>query len=404
MQDKKPDVPVPENSNLVTVTTPEYVNDSIKAAIEQHAASRNHPYATHVEPGFVTLSNETDSDSELTAATSKAVKKAYDLANTANQNTLNNSNLYLEKKQNGTDIPDKVEFIKNIGAVSINGGTYSGSFQFQQVETTPKESNPVKLVSAPHQDANKLVAFTSYGWYANTIQTGIVRGGGADTLGYAIDINTKRAFAVDQEGLTVNPDSKYSGINMYRPSGTLWRIEGNPDESTMLLNFVDRTSNNSNANRFVQQLPKGNGAIMSTSQYYVDETSGVVKEIASIIKLRSDGSFETNYASKGAVVTRLSKGTYLIKGVKGFNINGAMGCIEIPRCQNDLPLIWINHELLPDGSIKLMTYHREHSDAPTFARNIKEGYSDGDLIDIPEGRFISVRVQMPSVKDDESQT
>ncbi len=30
MQDKKPDVPIPKDSNLVIVTTPEYVKDSIK--------------------------------------------------------------------------------------------------------------------------------------------------------------------------------------------------------------------------------------------------------------------------------------------------------------------------------------------------------------------------------------
>ncbi|CDM89542.1 tail fiber protein [Xenorhabdus bovienii] len=88
----------------------------VKGAIAEHAQSRNHPYATQVEPGFVTLSNDVDSDSEKTVATSKAVKAAYDLANTANQNALNNnSNLYLEKKLNGADIPDKAEFVKNLG-------------------------------------------------------------------------------------------------------------------------------------------------------------------------------------------------------------------------------------------------------------------------------------------------
>ncbi|MEX0447265.1 tail fiber protein [Xenorhabdus sp. SGI246] len=90
--------------------------EDVKRAIEEHAASRNHPYATQVEPGFVTLSNKTDSGSEITVATSKAVKKAYDLANTANQNALNNnSNLCLEKKRNGADIPDKAEFVRNLG-------------------------------------------------------------------------------------------------------------------------------------------------------------------------------------------------------------------------------------------------------------------------------------------------
>ncbi|MDE9549644.1 tail fiber protein, partial [Xenorhabdus bovienii] len=76
MQDKKLDVPVSEDSNLVIVATPEYVKDSIKEAIAAHAASRNHPYATQAEPGFVTLNNEVNSDSELTVATSKAVKTA----------------------------------------------------------------------------------------------------------------------------------------------------------------------------------------------------------------------------------------------------------------------------------------------------------------------------------------
>ncbi|MDE9462380.1 phage tail protein [Xenorhabdus bovienii] len=125
MQDKKPDVPVSEDSNLVIVTTPEYVKDSIKEAIAAHAESRNHPYATQAEPGFVTLNNEVNSDSELTVATSKAVKTAYDLANTANQNAKNanesadnandNANTRLAKDQNGADIPNKGEFVKNLG-------------------------------------------------------------------------------------------------------------------------------------------------------------------------------------------------------------------------------------------------------------------------------------------------
>ncbi|WP_340614225.1 hypothetical protein [Xenorhabdus thailandensis] len=36
MQDKKSDVSVSEDSNLVTVTTPEYVKESIKEAIAEH--------------------------------------------------------------------------------------------------------------------------------------------------------------------------------------------------------------------------------------------------------------------------------------------------------------------------------------------------------------------------------
>ncbi|PHM33555.1 tail protein [Xenorhabdus mauleonii] len=114
-QDNKLNTPYPEDCDLFMVPSRKYVKGTVESKVEEHAQSRNHPYATQEEPGFVTLSNETDSSSEITVATSKAVKKAYDLANTANQNALNSSNRYLEKKQNGADILDKAEFVKNIG-------------------------------------------------------------------------------------------------------------------------------------------------------------------------------------------------------------------------------------------------------------------------------------------------
>ncbi|OTA14156.1 hypothetical protein Xbed_03726 [Xenorhabdus beddingii] len=126
---------------------------------------------------------------------------------------------------------------------------------------------------------------------------------------------------------------------------------------------------------------------------------GFIKIASPIIKICSDGKFETNDESEGAIVERLSEGIYLIKNVLGFNADaawgGADGGVEIPLCKNKLPLIWVDYKVLPDGSIKLMTYHREHSEAPVFARNTREGYADGDLIDIPHGRSVSVRVQMP---------
>ncbi|MDF7390352.1 hypothetical protein NFF72_16610 [Proteus mirabilis] len=50
---------------------------------------------------------------------------------------------------------------------------------------------------------------------------------------------------------------------------------------------------------------------------------------------------------------------------------------------------------MEDGSIFVRTYHRTHSNAPKFARNDIDGYNDSDPIDIPDGRFISVCVQMP---------
>ncbi|MEX0444928.1 phage tail protein, partial [Xenorhabdus sp. SGI246] len=143
----------------VILATREYVDDSIK----KHANSRNHPDATLKEKGFVILSSAVDSNSETHAATPKSVKAAYDLANAANNNANgrvpagrkvngkalsadislnsadvgayskeeteakvreakaqadaanNNANTRLEKNKNGADIPNKDEFVKNLG-------------------------------------------------------------------------------------------------------------------------------------------------------------------------------------------------------------------------------------------------------------------------------------------------
>lgn len=50
-------------------------------ALKKHEQSRNHPDATTAAKGFTQLSSATNSDSEALAATPKAVKAAYDLAN-----------------------------------------------------------------------------------------------------------------------------------------------------------------------------------------------------------------------------------------------------------------------------------------------------------------------------------
>ncbi|WP_422824335.1 tail fiber protein [Xenorhabdus bharatensis] len=79
-----------KSNSSVDVPTMDDVRKAIKEAIAEHAASRNHPDATLQDKGFVVLSNDV-SDSETMAATPKAVKATYDLANDA----INNANLAL---------------------------------------------------------------------------------------------------------------------------------------------------------------------------------------------------------------------------------------------------------------------------------------------------------------------
>lgn len=129
------------------------------------------------------------------------------------------------------------------------------------------------------------------------------------------------------------------------------------------------------------------------------DSNGFIKRASPIIDINPDGTFTTNDESEGATVTRVAQGEYLIEGVLGFNADagwgGVDGGIEIPLDVNKQPLIWVNSEVNENGSILVKTYHRTHPNAPEFASNDIDGFNDGDPIDIPDGRFISVRVQMP---------
>lgn len=72
--------------------------------LARHEKSRNHPDATLAEKGFVQLSSELDSNSEMLAATPKAVKIAMD-----------NARARLAKDRNGADIPIPALFVDNLG-------------------------------------------------------------------------------------------------------------------------------------------------------------------------------------------------------------------------------------------------------------------------------------------------
>ncbi|WP_447908255.1 phage tail fiber protein [Serratia fonticola] len=150
------------------------------------------------------------------------------------------------------------------------------------------------------------------------------------------------------------------------------------------------------------------------------DANGFLKKASPIVKLFGDGSCELNAESQGVTIERLSEGVYRVSGVLGFNADGAWGGagngIEIPVDDNKRPLIWVESKVLPDGDIEIRTYHRTYDTGPYSARNIEAMDSgevdkkkrpifvempDGTPIDIPEGRFIDLRVEMPASDEPE---
>ncbi|HGB8665088.1 TPA: phage tail protein, partial [Salmonella enterica subsp. enterica serovar Enteritidis] len=150
--------------STMVMATQDYVDDRLA----EHEKSRRHPDATLKEKGFTQLSNATDSESETLAATPKAVKTAYDLADgkyTAQDATttrkgivqlssatdstsetlaatpkavkavMDNANGRLAKNSNGGDIPDKKQFARTIGAVTSTNITFNDASGWYKIAT-----------------------------------------------------------------------------------------------------------------------------------------------------------------------------------------------------------------------------------------------------------------------------
>ena len=87
---------------------------AVKAAYDLANGKYTAQDATTARKGLVQLNSAINSDSETLAATPKAVKSAYD-----------NAEKRLQKDQNGADIPGKDTFTKNIGACRAYSGALS---------------------------------------------------------------------------------------------------------------------------------------------------------------------------------------------------------------------------------------------------------------------------------------
>ncbi|WP_447873423.1 phage tail fiber protein [Serratia fonticola] len=59
------------------------------------------------------------------------------------------------------------------------------------------------------------------------------------------------------------------------------------------------------------------------------------------------------------------------------------------------------YEVDATGDLLIKTFHRINSTAPKFAQNVKVGYKEGQPIDIPDGRWIDLRVEMPASDEPE---
>ncbi len=234
---------------------------------------------------------------------------------------------------------------------------------------------------------------------------------GAKDGAYAFEVNDFGAVQVAMSG---------SGLRTYRNNGflgdgdqsiaqyspTIWVGTGDTWASLSLPyspeGKIAVASGSESAGRMVVRL------LWDNSNTVVDG-NGFIKQASPVVRIFSDGGYETNDESEGVVVTRIQTGEYLIEGCTGLNADAAWGGIdggfEIPVDRNKLARIWIDYEVNADGSVLVRTYHRVHPSAPPFAQNrigntdisgmFTETVADGEPVDIPADSFVSVRVEMP---------
>ncbi|MCG9525588.1 hypothetical protein MCM45_03435 [Providencia rettgeri] len=137
------------------------------------------------------------------------------------------------------------------------------------------------------------------------------------------------------------------------------------------------------------------------------DSNGNLKAASPVVKLFAD-DIELNEESEGVEMEHLGIGHYLIKGVVGFNADGAWGInngFVIPQDHNGKNMVLIDYEVRPDGDIEVFVFHQQNADMPERFQNkrIKHFDEEGAPVyfenyepcDVPESRWIDMRVEMP---------
>ena len=160
------------------------------------------------------------------------------------------------------------------------------------------------------------------------------------------------------------------------------------------------------------------------------DSNGNIKGASPVVEIYAD-HITVNEESEGVELKKLHTGIYQLKGTLGMNSDpswgGIHGGIVVPNDINGLQLVYADYDVLAvgqphpfngevvpleeNGDIVVYTTYRKHSDLPqniqrarlkTYPEFIKEvdgeivELSAGEPVDIPNGHWLDVRVQMPS--------
>ncbi|MEY1056606.1 hypothetical protein AB7175_23105, partial [Providencia rettgeri] len=147
------------------------------------------------------------------------------------------------------------------------------------------------------------------------------------------------------------------GASMYvRSSDTFWNMNVNHSDAGVTL-----TSGLTGSDPSTFKFAKLYSTLNTTK-----DSNGNLKAASPVVKLFAD-NIELNDESEGVEMEHLGIGHYLIKGVVGFNADGAWGInngFVIPQDHNGKNMVLIDYEVRPDGDIEVFVFHQQNADMP----------------------------------------
>lgn len=117
------------------------------------------------------------------------------------------------------------------------------------------------------------------------------------------------------------------------------------------------------------------------------DTNGFIKRASPVVKLFGTGKVECNEEAEGVTASREAEGVYRVMGSCGLSLEG--WTVEIPQDINGNFLCFVDITSEDDGALTVSVFRRRF-DVETAM------IIAGDPMDIPDGRWIDLRLQMPA--------
>jgi len=116
------------------------------------------------------------------------------------------------------------------------------------------------------------------------------------------------------------------------------------------------------------------------------DTNGFIKRASPVVKLYGTGEVECNEEAEGVTASRETEGVYRVMGSSGLSLEG--WTVEIPQDINGNFLCFVDIKSADDGMLTISVFRRRF-DVDTAM------IIAGDPMDIPDGRWIDLRLDMP---------